>query len=142
MPCRCGGGRGILRGVASSSADLPAGRQCRSRVVELFQKPGHWRMTAVARDDDGQRLGSEAAELAQQLEDDWRHIVQMVVEKSAGTARSVDPAPAAEMHRRDLIERQPAQECVWVVAAVDGIGVKIVEVEQQLYAAPADNALD
>ena len=109
---RCRGGRGILRGEGSSCTDLPSGRQRRSRVVELLQKPDHWRITAVPFDDDGQRLRSEAAELAQQLEDDWRHIVQMVVEKSAGTARSVDPAPAAEMHRRDLIERQPAQECV------------------------------
>src|SRR5712691_8652438 len=110
---RCRGGRGVLRGGASSPADLPAGGRCRSRIVELLEEPGSWRITAVALDDDGQRLGSEAAELAQQLEDDWRHIVQMVVEKSAGTARSVDPAPAAEMHRRDLIERQSAQECVW-----------------------------
>jgi hypothetical protein len=102
----------MLRGGASSRADLPAGRQCRSRVVELLEKPGSWRITAVALDDDGQRLGGEAAELRQQLEDGWRHVVQMIVEKAAGTARSVDPAPAAEMHGRDLPERQPAQECV------------------------------
>src|SRR5712671_28429 len=142
MPRRCRGGRGILRGVASSSADLPAGRQCRARVVELFQKPGHWRMTAVAFDDDGQRLGSEAAELAQQLEDGWRHVVQMVIEKPADATRSVDPTPATEMHGSDFIERHPAQQRAWFIAAVDGVGVKIVEVEQQLYAGPAYNARD
>src|ERR1700730_17859672 len=114
---RCRGGRGILRGGASSRADLPAGGQCRSRIVELLEEPGSWRMTAVALDDDGQRMGSEAAELAQQLEDGCRHVVQMVIEKQADATRSVDPTPAAEMHGRDLIERHPAQECVWVVAA-------------------------
>src|SRR5712671_5359257 len=131
---RCRGGRGILRGEGSSCTDLPSGRQRRSRVVELLQKPDHWRITAVPFDDDGQRLRSEAAELAQQLEDGCRHVVQMVIEKPPDATRSVDPTPATEMHGSDFIERHPAQECVWVVAAVDGIGVKIVEVEQQLYA--------
>ena len=108
----------MLRGGASSRADLPAGRQCRSRVVELLEKPGSWRITAVALDDDGQ-LGGEAAELTQQLEDgsSAAGFSEMDSNFLYGDTR----APKAEASRASRVARAPeramlAAGCTTVIA--------------------------
>jgi len=110
-PRRCRAGPGILRKLASSSHGRPASRQRRAGKVELLEQPGDRRKAAVPLDDHCQRLGGKASELAQQLENGRRHIVQMIIEKAARPVRSVDPPPAAEMHRRHLLEREVTQQC-------------------------------
>ena len=66
----------------------------------------------------------------------------MIVEQSTRPVRPVDPSPAAQVHGRHPLQRQSAKKRVRIVAEIDGIGIKIMEVEQQPHTGPADDALD
>ena len=127
---------------ASSCGSCPTRSQCSSGYIKLLEKTSDWRKPPVALADDRQRLRSETAEFEQEREYLRGYVVQVVVEQTTSPVWHVDPAAATQMHSGDPSERHSAKERMRIVAEIDRVGIKIMKIEQQLHAGPADDPLD
>jgi len=67
--------------------------------------------------------------------------VKVIVEQPPGPIWTIDPTPPAEMHCDYSIHRVAVQDRDGIVAEIDRVGVKVVEVEEQPSAGAADDRL-